>query len=383
MVRSRSAAAKRGFTLVELLVVIAIIGVLVSLLLPAVQAAREAARRMSCSNNMKQIGLAVHNFHSTYNKLPHSGQCGSTGSTTTPYMIHSVGTQMLPYMEQQPVYDMFEQTSTPDQFGCALGANGWTCSGGALLHRNAKGRHYSDPAWPTGQLAAKTLIPSYICPSSPVGGKDRDPVYGYAGFDYMFIDLTDVMEDPSDSLYKQRTVPTGGAAWLLQVRKGMLDCDNATFAGTTDGTTNTILCIEDASRSGPSVQAFGAISARPSPVATAEPSPWTGGSDGRRVFAWADPDTCTNGFSGASNATTAQARIARFNNNKSPIGGIPGICPWSTNNCGPNDEPFAFHPGGVNCTMGDGSVRFFADGTDAIVCKWLAGRSDGAVFNMP
>ncbi|MFN5274883.1 MAG: type II secretion system protein, partial [Planctomycetota bacterium] len=80
---------RRAFTLVELLVVIAIIGILVGLLLPAVQAAREAARRMSCSNNVKQMGLAVHNHESAYKRLPHSGQCDSTGSSTTVYMMHS------------------------------------------------------------------------------------------------------------------------------------------------------------------------------------------------------------------------------------------------------------------------------------------------------
>ena len=97
---------KRAFTLVELLVVIAIIGVLVALLLPAVQAAREAARRMSCSNNLKQIGIALHNHHDVKLHFPPGGvNTGQNG--TRCYTTWSI--EILPYMEQQPLYDRYDQ----------------------------------------------------------------------------------------------------------------------------------------------------------------------------------------------------------------------------------------------------------------------------------
>ena len=83
--RPNQQSDRRGFTLIELLVVIAIIAVLIALLLPAVQQAREAARRTQCKNNLKQLGLAVHNFEGTYRLLPTPGQCDSTGTNTTTY----------------------------------------------------------------------------------------------------------------------------------------------------------------------------------------------------------------------------------------------------------------------------------------------------------
>ncbi len=112
--------ARPGFTLVELLVVIAIIGVLVGLLLPAVQAAREAARRMSCSNNFKQLGLGLHNYHSAYNKLP--TQCGGTygnNSTYTNRNLSSFLVGVTPFIEQQALWEMISNPRAVNHNGSA------------------------------------------------------------------------------------------------------------------------------------------------------------------------------------------------------------------------------------------------------------------------
>ncbi len=96
---------RRGFTLIELLVVIAIIAVLIALLLPAVQQAREAARRSQCKNNLKQIGLATHNFHDTYNYLAVSSRPPGTGTVRLAGMV-----KILPYVDQAPLYNLYDQT---------------------------------------------------------------------------------------------------------------------------------------------------------------------------------------------------------------------------------------------------------------------------------
>ena len=93
----------RGFTLVELLVVIAIIGVLIALLLPAVQAAREVARRARCGNNLRQLGIGLHNYHSVYDCFP-PGYLGDANTYKAPHWSWS--TFLLPYLEQQPLYNV-------------------------------------------------------------------------------------------------------------------------------------------------------------------------------------------------------------------------------------------------------------------------------------
>src|SRR5437879_1302392 len=111
---SRLRRSRRAFTLIELLVVIAIIAVLVGLLLPAVQKARDAAARSQCTNNLKQIGLALHNFHDANKNFPSSGEVTaidpSTGSVATGFVRHSLFTWLLPYVEQDDIYKKMDTT---------------------------------------------------------------------------------------------------------------------------------------------------------------------------------------------------------------------------------------------------------------------------------
>ncbi len=166
----------RGFTLVELLVVIAIIGVLISLLLPAVQAAREAARRIHCTNNLKQIALATLNYESTHGALPRSGRVGadeltfdSNGSEAT-YAAsnHQQGTQtswavdLLPYVEQQNLFNafdfsmtVFEQEAEPQsQF-----VSSYLCPSD-----QAAGRYFADDTLTQGKRFAKGNYAAYVSP---------------------------------------------------------------------------------------------------------------------------------------------------------------------------------------------------------------------------
>jgi prepilin-type N-terminal cleavage/methylation domain-containing protein/prepilin-type processing-associated H-X9-DG protein len=117
----------RGFTLVELLVVIAIIGILVALLLPAVQAAREAARRMSCSNNLKQFGLALHNYHDVNKTFPYGTNAHIDPAWPTQFPKGSQMFKLLPFMEQSPLYDQVDFGTNVDtqMANLGYGLRGW------------------------------------------------------------------------------------------------------------------------------------------------------------------------------------------------------------------------------------------------------------------
>jgi prepilin-type processing-associated H-X9-DG protein len=362
--------------------VIAIIGILVALLLPAIQAAREAARRSQCTNNMKQLGIGVHNYESARKELPAPGQCDSTGGASTTYMIHSTATLILPYIEQTIVYDMFDTKSDPlAAYSATPSGDAYKTSTGCLLHRRSRGRNYDDPAHPSGQIAAKSKIDTFICPSTPISNLERDPVHGYGGVDYMVLALSDIDGRPGSSTYGTRVTPAGSDEWKSQVVAPMLDCEGGGFNRVSDGTSSTILWIEDAGRAHPEVSVHGAFSTRFTPVSgAADPINMSTGGNGRRVFAWADADAVSNGYSGPNNAISPASKVARLNNNASPHGGPPE-CAWSVNNCGPNDEPFAFHPGGVNAAMGDGSVHFLSESIDGVVVKWMVGAEDGQTIN--
>jgi prepilin-type N-terminal cleavage/methylation domain-containing protein/prepilin-type processing-associated H-X9-DG protein len=373
---------KRAFTLVELLVVIAIIGVLIALLLPAVQAAREAARRSQCVNNMKQLGLGVLNFESGQKLLTPSGQCDSTGGASTTYMIHSTATMILPFIEQAAVYNQFDHKTSPiTAYSATSSGEAFKTPSGCLLHADAKGRNYDDPAHPAGQAAAKAKIHAFICPTTPIDNAARDPVHGYGGIDYMVVALSDVDTRDGSPTFGMRTPNSGSDEWKSQVVAPMLNCDGGNLERVVDGTSNTIMWIEDAGRAHPDVTNYGAYSSRFTPVSgAADPIDMISGPNGRRVFAWADADAVANGYSGPSNAIAPASRAARLNNNSTPEGG-PAECRWSVNNCGPNDEPFSFHAGGLNATFGDGSVKFLAETIDGIVVKWMIGADDGQTYD--
>lgn len=341
------ARAKRGFTLIELLVVIAIIAVLIALLLPAVQQAREAARRTQCKNNLKQLGLAAANYESTYSVLPSGGKGIDFGVGNMYGFPNSFFTSVLPFLDQANVYNQFTLTL-----------------------------HYTNSANSNNAAAASTKIVAFLCPSNAITKPDPN---GFGQTDYNPAPYVDI--DPTTGLKNGLSgntygpYPTGGGA-VNAAQEGALGLYPLTIGSVTDGLSNTVAIWED--------------SGKPSGLVGKYPWNYTiGNAPGINTAVmcgsgnaftcpnrWADSDSGA-GISG-QNSNTAGGGNQYINGNKTPVGG-PTTCPWTTTNCGPNNEPFSLHVGGVHTLMGDGSVRFISENINWLTVRNLTARADGGV----
>ena len=293
--------SRRGFTLIELLVVIAIIAILVALLLPAVQQAREAARRAQCKNNLKQLALATHNYNDTFGSLP---------PATIPGRVrHTWFALILPQLDRVNVYENYDF--------------------------NVSWNH------PANQSAINTHLPVLNCPSTP-RTKLKDSIGG---------GLTSAVHDyATPSAYSRNFVNLGVVP--DRVRHGALyPFDPQPLDRMLDGTSNTLLVLEDAGRPDHYV-AKGFVG----PANVSFSCGNVGVTDGRvRGAGWADTISSvpTHGFS--------------------PDGRTcPGHC---VINCTNNNEAFSFHTHGLNAVFADGHGRFLSEDIDLRVFLAMVTRS--------
>lgn len=312
----RPSLIRRGFTLIELLVVIAIIAVLIALLLPAVQQAREAARRSQCTNNLKQMGIAMHNYHDVHQMFPAAGW--ATYRSTWAMAL-------LPFLDQQPIYDQIVATTWPDQCGY------------------------------TSVAACNTVLNGFsmsvlTCPSTPCPKFNGTPrqINCYVG-----------IAGSSDTATATGTTYGGVAS----IRGAIAANTNVNSSNITDGLSQT-LGIGEQSDWGYYVPTAGGANVR-FDIRSSTNYGWSMGPDPATARCWA----CTTvryGINQVTGWTQVQATTA------SDGAGISSE--------GYNRPIASPHTNGAYVVMMDGSVKFLSKDLNLQVLKWLSDRDEkGAV----
>jgi prepilin-type N-terminal cleavage/methylation domain-containing protein/prepilin-type processing-associated H-X9-DG protein len=406
--------SRKGFTLIELLVVISIIAILVAILIPAVMKVRAAAASTQCSNNVKQLCLAALSYEARNKRLPTPGEgiltTGQPASGANPSTLSAAKYFDTVSFFQQVLGDVDQKTA---------------------YSQYTKNSFYNDPTYPGNQASAMTQVASFLCPAAE--GVLPDPQgfgqTGYMPISYCDIDPVTGLRAASGSALDNSTPGANGLKLLkrpgaLQIYGSVKDVYgfygyNGSGVGQTnpvgnggntinnisDGTSNTIMIGEDSSyRNNEAVFPF-QLSPTVDPLSVAgnfktlPAQTYVNASTKRAINRWADPE-CGNGVSGPPESDPSSSGTAFYNGitsypgpfinqNAYPLGG-GGYnayakanlgCPWSQNNCGPNDELFSPHSGGAYVGFVDGHVTFLRDDVPANVLRYLIVPDDGQTFD--
>lgn len=370
---ARGLRRRSGFTLIELLVVIAIIAVLIALLLPAVQQAREAARRTQCRNNLKQIGLAFHNFEGSFGYVPTSLRPPSNVAGSAEQSRVSVLTDLLPYIDQAAIFNQYQKSIN----------------------------------WNSGTNAAlsATPIPAFMCPSDVTAGEldtappgsvaqftpgiaattSYSPIFGIApGVFTQTLGLTnapDLYPDPGEVFAGISTPYTYVRGFFpknatIDSKTGLQTKKGFRFRDVTDGLSNTIAIAESAGRPFVFVKdkklTGGNALTDTDPASTntdrLNSGGWSRPASDLMLFGGTSASTGILGGSIAINATNGHNIRGQTYTSSGIASSILGL-PIGTHGTG---APYSFHTGGANFTLGDGSVRFISENVSFRVFIGLA-----------
>ncbi|MCA9089903.1 MAG: DUF1559 domain-containing protein [Planctomycetaceae bacterium] len=332
--------SRRGFTLIELLVVIAIIAILIALLLPAVQQAREAARRTQCKNNLKQLGLALSNYHDTFTRFPFGVR--SQSGTGPSWMVG-----ILPYVDQQALYNQFDMNA-PQNGEAGLPAT-------------------TPPASPrTGQLLNGIITSVYRCPSSPLPEQETLGTYSLQRTSYVGIaGATDHNGFPATK--QAACCITDGNSGQISATGVLFPNGVAQMRDLSDGSSNTMTIGE---ASDYALDASGAKKR----VDGSNGAAWFSGTSTIGI-----PPSYSSAVTGPGFPPLPFA-LPAFN--ITTIRYAPN-CSYTNAGVhqarGANNPLTSAHTGGVQVALADGAVRFISDNLDIEIIKRLATRDDGQV----